>query len=307
VDQEQPAAPGVVEEPRSSHPHRIVLITGMSGGGKSTAIRALEDAGFFCIDNLPAVLLPKLLDLVARGASDEVERLALVIDAREGRFLEGTPAALEEVRREGHKLEVIFLDCADEALLRRFSETRRRHPLSPDGSVQDGIAAERQALSSLRALSDEVVDTTRMTVHELRDAITTRFGAASAHDALNLTLVSFGYRNGIPTASDLVFDVRFLPNPYFVEGLKAFPGTDPRVSQWVLERPQTQEFLARLESLLQFLIPQYRAEGKSYLTIGIGCTGGRHRSVALAEELSRRLVDKRRVRVKVTHRDVLKI
>jgi RNase adapter protein RapZ len=295
------------EDGGSTSLHRIVLITGMSGGGKSTAIRALEDAGFFCIDNLPVVLLPKLLDLVSRGASDEVERLALVIDAREGRFLEVAPAALEEIRRAGHKLEVIFLDCADEALLRRFSETRRRHPLSPDGSVQEGIAAERQALASLRAISDEVIDTTRMTVHELRDAITTRFGAASAHDALNLTLLSFGFRNGIPTASDLVFDVRFLPNPYFVEGLKAFPGTDPKVSQWVLERAQTQEFLIRLESLLQFLIPQYRAEGKSYLTISIGCTGGRHRSVALAEELARRLADKRRVRVKVVHRDVLKV
>jgi UPF0042 nucleotide-binding protein len=295
------------DDGRSASLHRIVLITGMSGGGKSTAIRALEDAGFFCIDNLPVVLLPKLLDLVSRGASDEVERLALVIDAREGRFLEVAPAAVEEIRRQGHKLEVIFLDCADEALLRRFSETRRRHPLSPDGTVEEGIAAERQALAGLRAISDEVIDTTRMTVHELRDAITTRFGAGSAHDALNLTLLSFGFRNGIPTASDLVFDVRFLPNPYFVEGLKAFPGTDPRVSQWVLERGQTQEFLARLESLLQFLIPQYRAEGKSYLTISIGCTGGRHRSVALAEELARRLTDKRRVRVKVVHRDVLKV
>jgi UPF0042 nucleotide-binding protein len=295
------------DDGRSASLHRIVLITGMSGGGKSTAIRALEDAGFFCIDNLPVVLLPKLLDLVSRGASDEVERLALVIDAREGRFLEVAPAAVEEIRRQGHKLEVIFLDCADEALLRRFSETRRRHPLSPDGTVEEGIAAERQALAGLRAISDEVIDTTRMTVHELRDAITTRFGAGSAHDALNLTLLSFGFRNGIPTASDLVFDVRFLPNPYFVEGLKAFPGTDPKVSQWVLERGQTQEFLARLESLLQFLIPQYRAEGKSYLTISIGCTGGRHRSVALAEELARRLTDKRRVRVKVVHRDVLKV
>jgi UPF0042 nucleotide-binding protein len=295
------------EDRRSASLHRIVLITGMSGGGKSTAIRALEDAGFFCIDNLPVVLLPKLLDLVSRGASDEVERLALVIDAREGRFLDVAPAAVEEIRRDGHKLEVIFLDCADEALLRRFSETRRRHPLSPEGSVEEGIAAERQALAGLRAISDEVIDTTRMTVHELRDAITTRFGAGAAHDALNLTLLSFGFRNGIPTASDLVFDVRFLPNPYFVEGLKAFPGTDPKVSQWVLERGQTQEFLVRLESLLQFLIPQYRTEGKSYLTISIGCTGGRHRSVALAEELARRLADKRRVRVKVVHRDVLKV
>jgi UPF0042 nucleotide-binding protein len=302
-----PSAGQRVDDVRPANPHRIVLVTGMSGGGKSTAIRALEDAGFFCIDNLPVVLLPKLLDLVSRGASDEVERLALVVDAREGRFLDIAPAALEEVRRDGHKLDVVFLDCADEALLRRFSETRRRHPLSPDGSVQEGIAAERQALASLRAISDEIIDTTRMTVHELRDAITTRFGVASAHGALNLTLLSFGFRNGIPAASDLVFDVRFLPNPYFVEGLKPYPGTEPKVSQWVLERPQTQEFLARLESLLQFLIPQYRAEGKSYLTISIGCTGGRHRSVALAEELGKRLEDKRRVRVKVAHRDVHKV
>lgn len=287
--------------------HRIVLVTGLSGSGKSTATRALEDAGYFCIDNLPSVLLPKLLDLVSHGASDEVQRLAIVVDAREGRFLDSTPAALEEVRREGHKLEVVFLDCADDALLRRFSETRRRHPLSPEGTVQEGIATERQMLSALRALADQVIDTTRMNVHELRDAITARFGGAGVSDALNVTLLSFGFRNGIPTASDLVFDVRFLPNPYFVEGLKPHPGTDPRVSSWVLERTQTQEFLTRLEALLEFLLPQYRAEGKSYLTVSIGCTGGRHRSVALAEELGKRLTEHHRARVKVTHRDVLKI
>jgi UPF0042 nucleotide-binding protein len=287
-------------------PLRIVLLTGMSGGGKSTAIKALEDAGWFCIDNLPVVLVPKLLELVSHGASDEVDRLALVIDAREGRFLDQTPAAVEEVRRAGHKLEVLFLDCADDVLLRRFSETRRRHPLSPDGSVADGIAEERRLLAALRAISDLVIDTSRMNVHELRDTITARFGGAEEGDQLNLTLVSFGYRNGIPEASDLVFDVRFLPNPYFVEALKPHAGTDPRVSQWVLERPQAQEFLRHLESLLAFLLPQYQAEGKSYLTVSIGCTGGRHRSVALAEELARRLSDKHRARVKVTHRDVSK-
>ena len=293
--------------PPPRNTNRIVLVTGLSGSGKSTATKALEDAGFFCIDNLPVVLLPKLLDLVGKGASDEVQRLAIVVDAREGRFLEGTPAALDEVRREGHKLEVIFFDCADEALLRRFSETRRRHPLSPDGSVQDGIALERQMLSTLRGLADQIIDTTRMNVHELRDSITARFGGAGAGDALNVTLLSFGFRNGIPPASDLVFDVRFLPNPYFVEGLKPHPGTDPRVSAWVLERTQTQEFLTRLESLLAFLLPQYRAEGKSYLTVSIGCTGGRHRSVALSEELGKRLREKHRANVKVTHRDVLKV
>jgi UPF0042 nucleotide-binding protein len=287
-------------------PLRIVLLTGMSGGGKSTAIRALEDAGWFCIDNLPVLLVPKLLELVVHGASDEVHRLALVIDAREGRFLDQTPQAVDEVRRAGHRLEVVFLDSADETLTRRFSETRRRHPLSPDGNVADGIALERKLLAALRALADLVIDTSRMNVHELRDVITARFGAAGDADALNVTLVSFGYRNGIPANSDLVLDVRFLPNPYFVEGLKPHPGTDPRVSEWVLGRPQTQEFLEHLEALLAFLLPQYKAEGKSYLTVSIGCTGGRHRSVALAEELSKRLTDKHRARVKVTHRDVAK-
>lgn len=293
--------------PRGSETHRIVLVTGLSGAGKSTATKALEDLGYFCIDNLPVMLLPKLLELVSHGTSDEVQRLAIVVDAREGRFLDSTPAALEEVRREGHSLEVVFFDCSDEALLRRFSETRRRHPSSPDGSVADGIAEERRLLSQLRALADQIIDTTRMNVHELRDAVTARFGGPGKDDQLNVTLLSFGFRNGIPPASDLVFDVRFLPNPYFVEGLKPHPGTDPRVSQWVLERTQTQEFLARLESLLTFLIPQYRAEGKSYLTVSIGCTGGRHRSVALAEELAKRLTEHRRANVKVTHRDVLKV
>jgi len=302
----------VAEPPENNPPkrgadtHRIVVVTGLSGAGKSTATKALEDLGFFCIDNLPVTLLPKLLELVSHGTSDEVQRLAIVVDAREGRFLDSTPAALEEVRREGHQLEVVFFDCADDALMRRFSETRRRHPLSPEGSVQEGIALERGMLTQLRALADQIVDTTRMNVHELRDVITAKFGGPGQDDKLNLTLLSFGFRNGIPTASDLVFDVRFLPNPYFVEGLKAHPGTDPRVAAWVLERMQTQEFLARLESLLQFLIPQYRAEGKSYLTVSIGCTGGRHRSVALAEELGRRLTEKQRANVKITHRDVTK-
>ena len=285
-------------------PLRIVLLTGMSGGGKSTAIRALEDAGWFCIDNLPVLLLPKLLELVVHGASDEVHRLALVIDAREGRFLDQTPQAVEDVRRAGHRLEVVFLESADETLLRRFSETRRRHPLSPESTVAEGIALERKLLSALRGIADLVIDTTRMNVHELRDVISARFGAAGDADVLNVTLVSFGYRNGIPSNSDLVLDLRFLPNPYFVEGLKAYPGTDPRVAEWVLARPQTQEFLEHLEALLAFLLPQYRTEGKSYLTVSLGCTGGRHRSVALAEELSKRLTARHRARVKVTHRDV---
>ena len=286
-------------------PHRILLVTGMSGGGKSTANKALEDSGWFCIDNLPIVLLPKLLDLAGHGAaSDEVERLALVVDAREGRFLEGVPAAVAEARAAGHQVDVLFLDCADEALLRRFSETRRRHPLSPEGTVQEGIIKEREALRPLRELADEVIDSTRLTVHELREQITARFGHAQEKQALNVTLLSFGFRHGLPASSDLVFDVRFLPNPYFIEGLKAWPGTDPRVSAYVLEKPQAQEFLRHVEGLLAFLLPQYRAEGKSYLTVSIGCTGGRHRSVALAEQLGKHLERQPGVRLRVAHRDV---
>jgi UPF0042 nucleotide-binding protein len=288
--------------------HRILIVTGMSGGGKSTANKALEDAGWFCIDNLPIVLLPKLLDLAGHGsASDEVERLALVVDAREGRFLDSVPAAVAEARAQGHQVEVLFLDCADEALLRRFSETRRRHPLSPEGTVAEGVAREREALRPLREIADQVIDSTRLTVHELRDQITTRFGHARGQQALSVTLLSFGFRHGLPASADLVFDVRFLPNPYFVEGLKAHSGSDPRVSAYVLEKPTAREFLAKVEGLLRFLLPQYQNEGKSYLTVAIGCTGGRHRSVALAEELERRLADLPQARLHVSHRDVGKV
>jgi len=281
---------------------RIVLVTGMSGSGKSTAIRALEDAGWFCIDNLPVVLLPKLLELVSHGAGEEMPRLALVADARDARFLDSTPLALGEARRLGHDVEVVFLDCSDESLLRRFSETRRRHPLSPDGSVEEGIAQERRLLEGLRDHATQVIDTTRMTVHELREAITARYGARGSQ-ALNVSIVSFGYRNGLPSNSDLVFDVRFLPNPYFVEGLRPLPGTDPSVAGWLMARAETREFIDRLHGLVEYLLPLYRAEGKTYLTISIGCTGGRHRSVALAEELARRLSGSE-ARVKVQHRDV---
>ena len=281
---------------------RIVLVSGLSGSGKSTAIRALEDTGWFCIDNLPVVLLGKLLELVSHGAGEEMPKLALVVDAREPRFLERTPQALEEVRRLGHTVEVVFLECSDESLLRRFSETRRRHPLSPDGSVAEGIAHERKVLSVLQGLATMVIDTTRMTVHELRETFTKRFGNKS-EDVLNVNIVSFGYRNGLPPNADLVFDVRFLPNPYFVEGLRPLPGTNPKVSSWILERAETQEFIDKLFGLIAYLLPRYRAEGKAYLTIAIGCTGGRHRSVCLSEELSKRLANSE-ARVKVQHRDV---
>jgi UPF0042 nucleotide-binding protein len=284
-----------------SSPLQIAVITGMSGAGKSTAVRALEDEGFFCIDNLPVPFLQRLVELLARSGGD-INRVALVVDSREGRFLEQAPEVFSEARRAGANLEVAFLDAQDETLLRRFSETRRRHPLAPDRPVAEGIAAERQLLQGLRRIADEVIDTTGLTVHELRALIHARFGRPLG-EGLVLTLLSFGFRHGIPPQSDLVLDVRFLPNPYFVDELKGRDGLNPEVASFVLKRAETQEFLGHVEKLCSFLLPHYRREGKSYLTISIGCTGGKHRSVAVAHELSGRLGGKGE-RVRVWDRDL---
>ena len=264
----------------------IVVITGMSGSGKSTSIHALEDVGFFCIDNLPVVLMPKLTELAAHG--EGFPRLALVIDAREGLFLKDAPRYLEEARRGGHRVEVLFLDATDEALIRRFSETRRRHPLAPAGTIEDGIRRERDALADLREIADQVIDTTPLNVHDLKRMVQARFSPEPANKP-SISVMSFAYRYGVPPQADLVFDVRFLPNPYFVPELKGLTGKDPRVASYVLDRPETQEFMARVEDLCRFLFPRYQKEGKSYLTVALGCTGGKHRSVAMAQELGRRL------------------
>lgn len=267
---------------------RIAIITGLSGAGKATAVRALEDEGFFCIDNLPVPFLQTLVELLARSGGD-INRVALVVDAREGRFLAQASEVFAEVRRAGAQLETLFLDANDETLLRRFSETRRRHPLAPDRPVLEGIAEERLLLAGLRRTADEVIDTSQLSVHELRALIHDRFGRALG-EGLVVTLLSFGYRHGLPPQSDLVLDVRFLQNPFFVEELRAKTGRDHDVSTYVLEQPAALEFLDRAEGLCRFLLPHYREEGKSYLTMSIGCTGGRHRSVAIAHELSRRLL-----------------
>jgi UPF0042 nucleotide-binding protein len=269
-----------------SDARQMVVITGMSGSGKSTAIRALEDSGFFCIDNLPVVLLPKLTELAGLGSA--LPRLALVIDAREGVFLTEAPRYINEARRGGSPVEVLFLDSSDESLHRRFSETRRRHPLAPSGSVEEGIRREREALRDLRELADQVIDTSPLNVHDLKRMVQSRFSPEPA-TAPSISVMSFGYRYGVPPQADLVFDVRFLPNPYFIPELKAFTGRDPRVSRYVLDRPETQEFLTRIEELCRFLFPRYQKEGKAYLTVALGCTGGKHRSVAMAHELVRRL------------------
>jgi UPF0042 nucleotide-binding protein len=276
----------VTSSPIPSGP-QVVILTGVSGSGKSTALRALEDAGFYCVDNLPILFLEKLLELSGHTAG-EVSRIALVVDAREGRFLGEAPRIIQEVRQKGSDVQVLFLDASDDALVRRYSETRRRHPLAGDGSVPDGIAAERRALADLKTIADEVIDTTTLNVHELKRLVTRRFVVGDGA-RLGVTVVSFGFRFGIPTHADMVLDVRFLPNPFFIPELKPYPGTDPRVAGFVLGQPDAKAFLERLGELFGFLLPRYRTEGKSYLTIAIGCTGGKHRSVALAAAFAERL------------------
>jgi UPF0042 nucleotide-binding protein len=281
---------------------QVVILTGVSGSGKTTALRALEDAGFYCVDNLPIVFLEKLLELSGHTAG-EISRIALVVDAREPRFLADAPQAIEEVRRKGADVQVLFFDASDDSLVRRYSETRRRHPLAGEnGTVPDGIAAERRALADLEGLADEVIDTTSLNVHELKRLVTRRF-AAGEGARLGVTVVSFAFRFGIPAHADMVFDVRFLPNPFFIPELKPHPGTDPRVAGFVLGQPDAKAFLDRLGDLLGFLLPRYRTEGKSYLTVAVGCTGGKHRSVALAAALAERLEASGQP-VRLWHRDV---
>lgn len=280
----------------------IVVITGMSGSGKSTAIRALEDAGFFCVDNLPVLLLPKLTELA--GLGQRIERVALVMDVREGRFLDAAPKVIDEVRRSGSTLEVLFLDASDDALLRRFSETRRRHPLAPQGTVQEGLKREREQLRDLRELADEVIDSSALNVHDLKRLVQARFSKEPTTQP-SISVMSFGYRYGVPPQADLVFDVRFLPNPYFVPELKGLTGKHPDVARHVLDRPETQAFLEKLVDLCTFLIPRYQKEGKAYLTIALGCTGGKHRSVAIAEALTHKL-SSANARIQLWDRDVEK-
>ena len=276
----------------------IVIITGLSGSGKSTAMRALEDAGFFCIDNLPVLLLPKLTELaglagVGQGAAT---RLAITVDAREGVYLKETPRVLDEVRRAGHQVDVLFLDSSDESLIRRFSETRRRHPLAPGGTVAEGIGRERAALMALREMADQVMDTSVLNVHDLKRLIQARFSTEPSN-APSLSVMSFGYRYGVPPQADIVLDVRFLPNPYFIPELKGLTGVNEKVARYVLERPESQVFLEKIVELCRFLFPRYQAEGKAYLTVALGCTGGKHRSVSMAHELATRLDQGQRVQL----------
>lgn len=280
----------------------FIVVTGMSGAGKSTASRCLEDLGFFCIDNLPAALIPKVAELCAQSEK-RIERVGLGVDAREGRFLDDLGASLADLRRDGHRVRVLFLDAGDDALVRRFSESRRPHPLAPEGSTLQGIQAERARLADLKARADLVIDTSAFTVHEFRKLLTTAFLDLPPPRPMVVTLVSFGYRHGLPVDADLVFDARCLPNPHFVEGLRPLSGQAPAVAEYVLASREARGFLERMQTLLAYTLPLYAQEGKAYLTVAIGCTGGRHRSVVLAGELARRLTQAGH-EIAVRHRDV---
>src|SRR4051812_17248868 len=284
----------------------VTIITGMSGAGRSAASDVLEDLGWFVIDNLPPALIPKVAELGkdAGRAKEDRTRFALVVDVRSGEFVDDLEAALTELREMGARTQVLFLDAADDVLIRRYEATRRRHPLADGAGVSDGITNERQRLNDLKGRADLVVDTSELNVHELRDRLREIFATDGQHvGALKTSLVSFGYKHGLPIDVDLVFDCRFLPNPHWVEELRPLTGTDERVRDYVLAQPETAPFLEELERLFALLLPAYVREGKSYLSIGIGCTGGRHRSVVIASELAR-LLEAHGVRPRVHHRDV---
>jgi UPF0042 nucleotide-binding protein len=286
---------------RSGQP--FIVLTGLSGSGKSQAIRALEDLGYFCVDNLPTTLIPTLARLSLRAGGD-IERVALVVDIREGNFLSAFPKVFSRLRKMPRLNPIlIFLEASDTTLVRRFSETRRPHPLAPHRSASEGIRDERSKLNVIRKMADRLVDTSDMTVHELRQFFM-GLSRDQARAGLVITLLSFGFKYGVPVDADLMFDVRCLPNPHFVPALRPRTGRDRAVVAFMEKTASTREFMDRLEQYLRFVVPHYVAEGKSYLTIAIGCTGGRHRSVMIAERLSRALADLDGVRVRVRHRDI---
>ena len=283
---------------------QFVVVTGLAGAGKSAAIRALEDLGYLCVDNLPTVLIPTLADLTL-GEGTTSDTVAVVVDARDRSFLDRFNSVFMSLRaRRNLSTWLIFLEASDEALLRRFSETRRPHPLAPTGSVIEGILVERARLRPIRKMADKVLDTSDLTVHELRRAFHELSQGAGKNTRLTVSLLSFGYKYGVPVESDLLFDVRFLPNPYFVTGMRQLTGKATAVRDYLAAADATEPFLDKTTDLLRFLIPKYITEGKSYLTIGVGCTGGRHRSVAVVEQLKTRLAGIPSVRWRVKHRDI---
>ena len=286
---------------------QVVFVAGLSGSGKTTAMAALEDLGFYCVDNLPAQLTGQFVELCA-SSTPPIEKMALAIDAREKGFLQGIPGVVRKLQGDGMAAQVLYLDCATDTLVNRYKETRRVHPLSPGGSVEEGVAIERELLSDVAQLADLRIDTSELNVHQLRDAVTRAVTGSGRSTIVNL--VSFGFRHGLPRAADLVFDVRFLPNPHFEAELRPKTGLDPEVAAFALDNDRARKLLGHLQELISFLLPLYDGEGKAYLTVAIGCTGGHHRSVAmleaLASELRRSEVDGRAREVNVLHRDAEK-
>jgi UPF0042 nucleotide-binding protein len=303
---------------------RVILISGVSGSGKTTSIKALEDIGFYCVDNLPIPLFPKFLELCEQSGG-KIAKVAVVEDirgsvsypvsrgneeTREGmNFLEDSRRILQDLRREGFPIEILFLECSDPILMRRYSETRRQHPLADGGSIGDGVRKERAWLQGIRDMANQVIDTSRFNVHQLKDRIQQYAQEGSSLRQMRVTLLSFGYSYGIPYEADLLMDVRFLPNPYFVDELKRLGGADPKVRDYVLQWEETREFLRRLHEFIDFLIPLYEREGKTHLTLAVGCTGGRHRSVVIVNQLAEMLGSNlagRGARLSVQHRDTEK-
>lgn len=278
----------------------FVIVSGLSGAGKSVAIKSFEDIGFYCVDNLPSALIPTFTDLIVQS---KIERVALGIDVRERDFFEGLLDVLDGLQQHGHQVEILFLEARDEVLLRRYSETRRKHPLAPDGSVPDGIHRERQWLVEFRQRATCILDTSDFNVHELRAIIQSTYSTQDASGRMQILVLSFGFKFGIPHNADLMFDARFLPNPHFEPELRPYTGRDQRVAHYVLDNEIGTKFLTHLQEFLTMLVPLYVSEGKSYLTISIGCTGGRHRSVAIAEKLGNHL-RQLGYRVACHHRDL---
>jgi UPF0042 nucleotide-binding protein len=295
----KPRPPVSAPEPRVRQPRELVIITGLSGSGKGTVLKALEDLGYYSVDNLPIGLIDKFAELT--GA---VQRAAIVVDIREGAALDQFPALYKRIRRK-IPTRLIFLESDDSTLIRRYSETRRPHPLGVDQSVASSIARERERLEPIRRLADPIINTTKFNVHELRETIHRLFGGKKGSPNVLIQVTSFGFRHGVPTDSDLVFDVRFLPNPNYIPAFKHLSGKNPGVARFIRSFPQTVEFIDRISELLVYLLPHYIAEGKSYLTIAFGCTGGQHRSVMIANEIRKRLASAG-YRVKESHRDLAK-
>ena len=282
---------------------RIIVVTGMSGSGKTQACRCLEDLGYFCVDNLPPVFIPKFVELCSH-ASSHVTKVVFVVDTRSREFFDKLVSILEDMDKKNLEYEMLFMDASDDAIIRRYKETRRRHPMAPSSRISDGVAKERARLESVRGKATYLIDTSNMSKAELRDKIKLLFGKNEG-STMNISVLSFGFKYGMPMDADIVLDVRFLPNPFYVESLKHKSGSVAEVAEYIREKPVTQEFLKRLDNLVEFLVPQYVKEGKSQLVIAVGCTGGMHRSVFIAKHLFD-LVANNGYTVNLEHRDLMK-